>query len=881
MLYAADGTLLRKEDGKMSTLNVPSSFTRDAYSLHITSNGNYLGEVARTKKVNDNTPVRFTDTLMAQHGAGMSQSEGSGVQSYQTQSGDTLASIALAFYGSSDYWYLIANRNGLSSTREAPIAAGQTLEVPSRATQVNSANSFKPMQLEQIIGDTTPGLPQLPPPPKCNAIAMIVMIAITVVATIATAGAAALAAPGAVMSTGMSALAGGLGWAGAGAAAAGGFVGSVAGQLAGKAMGVVESFSLRNAFASAFTAGATAGMGHLMGVGGQAAGKFTEIAKEGAKATLDTYGKMAMAASSVGFNVAANKLAGNNNVSFSWRNVVTSAATAGAMDYLGITDTQSSWGKATNDLGFTADVLNGFAGAAVGYGVGKALYNKGGWNFRDVATDVFGNALGNAVVKRVTDYQEERFRETEKLSQNMAEIDARNASGLAVDGLLDTFGKIDQEIADNIHDDFYGELFVATQLNDQLAGIASDKNANAIFKYNAMSAQTHKDIAAIEQRSRQSAQKRAEQSEILRARQQEKFIDFRMDNPVYRAPEGFSQFNRDVDSLIELNLERKARKYSRLGLEANAAEGDLGDLLLWTGARVVNEVYQGGQFTVKALLNGLTLGMANDTFSPLDSQYHSLIGKDAFFGTPTTYAGAVGNEFGEVVSFGTVLVDPSKAAKAVATKLKSLNSVERAKPFTGNQSHITDGEFDITHELKKSGEGVAGSVVPNRKIIDLKPGQKGGWNKTLNTQLDSNTDYKVGSYTYETDSVGNVNRVHGSLELKARDRNTYQQTKSAEFNGIKDGLKSDDGGHLVASIFNGPGEQINYLPMNLNLNRGRWKKMENTWAEALKSGKKVSIDIKPIYEGASKRPAAFDVKYWIDGKQKKVYFENMHVGDNT
>jgi len=148
--------------------------------------------------------------------------------------------------------------------------------------------------------------------------------------------------------------------------------------------------------------------------------------------------------------------------------------------------------------------------------------------------NALGNALGNAVVKRVTDYQEERFRETEKLSQNMAEIDARNASGLAVDGLLGTLGRIDQDIADNIHDDFYGDLFVTTQENDQLAGIASEKNANAIFKYNAMSAQTQKDIAAIEQRSRQSAQKRAEQSAILRARQQEKFIDFRMDNPVYR-----------------------------------------------------------------------------------------------------------------------------------------------------------------------------------------------------------------------------------------------------------------------------------------------------------------------------------------------------------
>ena len=106
-----------------------------------------------------------------------------------------------------------------------------------------------------------------------------------------------------------------------------------------------------------------------------------------------------------------------------------------------------------------------------------------------VLPDAFGNALGNSLVKRVSDYQEERLRETEKLSQNMAAIDAKNASGFAVDGLLGTLGKIDQDVADNIHDDFYGELFVSTQLNDQLAGIASDKNANAIFKYNAMSAQ--------------------------------------------------------------------------------------------------------------------------------------------------------------------------------------------------------------------------------------------------------------------------------------------------------------------------------------------------------------------------------------------------------
>jgi hypothetical protein len=54
--------------------------------------------------------------------------------------------------------------------------------------------------------------------------------------------------------------------------------------------------------------------------------------------------------------------------------------------------------------------------------------------------------------------------------------------------------------------------------------------------------------------------------------------------------------------------------------------------------------------------------------------------------------------------------------------------------------------------------------------------------------------------------------------------------------------------------------------------------MENKWADALKAGKEVSVDIKPIYEAASKRPVAFDVKYMIDGKKKTAFFENKQGG---
>ncbi len=402
LAYAADGTLLKKMDGEQSKLRASGSntgFSSKADAHHISSNGQYLGEISERRV--GNTLVHEM-TLKDQHFSSAPVGSSSLTQ-YQTQEGDSLKALARAFYGNGDYWYLIANSNGLTQSPDERLNAGLTLDIPARANTSNSHNSFKPLDMAKIIGDTTPDIPYVPPPPRsgCNALAMVVMIAVTVVASIATAGAALATAPGTIMSTGISALTGGLGLAGAAAAAAGGFVGSVAGQLAGKAMGVVDSFSLKNAFASGLTAGATAGMGSWMGVGGKAAGTFTEIVKEGATATLDIYGKMALAASSVGINVAANKLAGNP-ASFQWRNVVTSTATAGLLDYAGLSNQTSPFEKFSDSAGLISGTLQGIAGSAIGYGVGKGLYNEGSWNFRNVATDSFGNALGNSIVSKLS-----------------------------------------------------------------------------------------------------------------------------------------------------------------------------------------------------------------------------------------------------------------------------------------------------------------------------------------------------------------------------------------------------------------------------------------------------------------------------------------------
>jgi hypothetical protein len=141
----------------------------------------------------------------------------------------------------------------------------------------------------------------------------------------------------------------------------------------------------------------------------------------------------------------------------------------------------------------------------------------------------------------------------------------------------------------------------------------------------------------------------------------------------------------------------------------------------------------------------------------------------------------------------------------------------------------------------------------------------------LNRALRPNAIYRVDQYIFDSDNLGRVKKVSGELKLQTRGRNTYQQGRSVE---IKDGIDGDQGGHLIADIFYGPGEQINYLPMKSTLNQSAWRQMENTLKKALEEGKKVDIEIRPVFEGNSKRPVAFEVDHWISGEKTQRIFTN-------
>ncbi|WP_336796301.1 DNA/RNA non-specific endonuclease [Erwinia aphidicola] len=169
----------------------------------------------------------------------------------------------------------------------------------------------------------------------------------------------------------------------------------------------------------------------------------------------------------------------------------------------------------------------------------------------------------------------------------------------------------------------------------------------------------------------------------------------------------------------------------------------------------------------------------------------------------------------------------------------------------------------VTGGMGKGGKPAAGTEGKNIVLVDS--GKKGAWNKAMN-KPEPNTVYKVdGNKTFQTDEQGRTSFAEGTLSWGKNDRNTYQQCKAGQC-----GNPGDEGGHLIASIFNGPGEKLNLVPMDGNLNKGVWKQMENTWASALRNGQQVNVKIAPVYIGDSKRPDSFSVIYSIDGARPVI-----------
>lgn len=132
-----------------------------------------------------------------------------------------------------------------------------------------------------------------------------------------------------------------------------------------------------------------------------------------------------------------------------------------------------------------------------------------------------------------------------------------------------------------------------------------------------------------------------------------------------------------------------------------------------------------------------------------------------------------------------------------------------------------------------------------------------------------------GPYSYEFDDKGRTALVKGRLTRNAmQGRNTAAQRAA----GGADRLSTDEGGHFIGRRFDGPLDAFNHFAQDMNLNRGKYKALENLWDKTIKEGKTVDVEIRPSYAGQSFRPYSLDIEYEIDGIPASRSFLNQRGG---
>ena len=173
--------------------------------------------------------------------------------------------------------------------------------------------------------------------------------------------------------------------------------GSIASQLVARKIGVQDGFSWKQVAISAFTAGATQGI-----VGD---GKGMNPVVYGAQKSL------------VGQGVA---ILINPQTPFSWKSVAI-AAIVEPINQSVVGDPQAA-SKFSDS--FASNLGRQFIATAIRTEVSIAVYDKGQFNFANVAADAFGNALGNSIVagmKRSEQDALEAKRQARALDYDMAD----------------------------------------------------------------------------------------------------------------------------------------------------------------------------------------------------------------------------------------------------------------------------------------------------------------------------------------------------------------------------------------------------------------------------------------------------------------------------
>ncbi|WP_237745110.1 putative Ig domain-containing protein [Kribbella catacumbae] len=177
------------------------------------------------------------------------------VAGHVASAGDTLAGIAQLYFGDSSLWHLIAEANSIANGPTEPLPdteLGKTYRIPNVVGNIhNNANTFRPYNVGNIIGDSTP-YPRRPLPPKPSYLFLkqfVVYAVKTLVAALVTAAIIYVGGPGGAV----AAIAGGVGQAS----------GEMAGQVVANWLGLQDGYDYRAVAAAGITGAITGGAGYL------------------------------------------------------------------------------------------------------------------------------------------------------------------------------------------------------------------------------------------------------------------------------------------------------------------------------------------------------------------------------------------------------------------------------------------------------------------------------------------------------------------------------------------------------------------------------------------------------------------------------------------
>lgn len=791
--------------------------------------------------------------------------------------GETLRSIAMRIYGTESLWYVLATANGLDGSED--LVAGMTLSVPDVKVSSNDAKTFKPYNPGEIIGSTAPQLDYVPPPPPKNScsvlqvILTIVVVVIAVVVTIYTAG--ALSAPmytasGALMgtfATGAAVLGGAAGFTfgTVAIAVAAGAAGAVAGQLASMAFGLSDRFDWGAVAMGALTSVATMGVGALAGSGGNAvmnsAGKLVTRAPVGSVGRFLEASRWAMGAAQAvtanvvnyGANWALNRIdssRGREGEKFSWGNLaasaVSSAVTAelGAVLGKGKEVVNQTTGKVELQARsgirmFMNDLVTNFTGSALQHNIASLLGEEGRPDYGQMAIDAFGNSLADATKRGITNLESAAIarKEREKKLLEMSE-------SLANEGITLRRDKRDR---------LYAELAIS----DAGGGVYSLDSYGVVDMLGSMSDQVESLVqtGTISQEERES-----KFVEVVRDKDmQAAFVGMakaenhgKKRNYVWRPPANDSTTDSHADkSVTENESPGEDNRIYEGGTIAEVVVTSQGDSVL---SKITNAIASGAEAVAnfadknKILASIAVAGVqALITGGPVKSVLMSfvknLVGEAT--GLAQEYLENKATQFFKDQGMG----DTASALSGMAVGLGFTVLVEGPKKIIAQAKKIRDYLSDLR---KKTND--AGGVL----------GLASGAARNVRREIRN-------GYQYTFDEMNRPTRIEGELLLNhGQGRNPAAQLAA----GGADRLSTDEGGHFIARIFDGPTDDFNHFAQDMNLNRSAYKKLENSWAKSLKAGDKVRVSIVPKYSGGSQRPHTLDIIYTVNGQPYSKSFPN-------